>query len=191
MNIRPGASINGGLIRPPLILGHGWVITYRINYRCNYLSNFWSYLVYVIRLYHIVLHWKKNSCFLRNLKPHPISAICKYSVNNDGKKNKNDNGYDVIILVLLRQKTHAVRCGIDCVCNVSFCVCFISKELWDKWSRVRGSLCIFYYFVYHDNVIKCKHFPRNWPFVRGIHRGEFPTQRPVTRIFDVFLSASE
>ena len=25
------------------------------------------------------------------------------------------------------------------------------------------------YFV-HDDVIKWKHFPRNWPFVRGIHR---------------------
>ena len=23
---------------------------------------------------------------------------------------------------------------------------------------------------FHDNVIKCKHFPRYWPFVRGIHR---------------------
>ena len=22
----------------------------------------------------------------------------------------------------------------------------------------------------HDDVIKCKHFSRNWPFVRGIHR---------------------
>ena len=22
----------------------------------------------------------------------------------------------------------------------------------------------------HDDVIKWKHFPRNWPFVRGIHR---------------------
>ena len=32
-------------------------------------------------------------------------------------------------------------------------------------------------------------FPRYWPFVRGIHRGpgEFPTQRPVTRSFDVFF----
>ena len=25
-------------------------------------------------------------------------------------------------------------------------------------------------FVQHDDVIKWKHFPRNWPFVRGIHR---------------------
>ena len=24
--------------------------------------------------------------------------------------------------------------------------------------------------VYHDDVIKWRHFPRNWPFVRGIHR---------------------
>ena len=28
-------------------------------------------------------------------------------------------------------------------------------------------------------------FPRYWPFVRGIHRS--PTQRPVTRSFDVFF----
>ena len=41
----------------------------------------------------------------------------------------------------------------------------------------------------HEDVIKWKHFPRYWPFVRGIHRvtGEFPTQRPVTRSFDVSL----
>ena len=27
-----------------------------------------------------------------------------------------------------------------------------------------------YYIYHHDNVIKWKHFPRYWPFVRGIHR---------------------
>ena len=27
-----------------------------------------------------------------------------------------------------------------------------------------------YSFDLHDDVIKWKHFPRNWPFVRGIHR---------------------
>ena len=32
---------------------------------------------------------------------------------------------------------------------------------------------------------KWKYFPRNWPFVREIHR--FPTQRPVTQSFDVFF----
>ena len=35
----------------------------------------------------------------------------------------------------------------------------------------------------HDDVIKWKHFPRYWPFVRG----EFPTQRPVTLSFDVYF----
>ena len=41
----------------------------------------------------------------------------------------------------------------------------------------------------HDDVLKWKHFPRNWPFVRGNSPvpGEFPTQRPVTRNFDVFF----
>ena len=29
---------------------------------------------------------------------------------------------------------------------------------------------------FHDNVIKWKHFPRYWPFVRGIHR--FPVNSP-------------
>ena len=33
----------------------------------------------------------------------------------------------------------------------------------------------------HDDVIKWKHFPRYWPFARGIHRS------PVTRSFDVIF----
>ena len=28
-------------------------------------------------------------------------------------------------------------------------------------------------FVLHDDIIKWKHFPRNWPFVRGIHRSRW------------------
>ena len=44
----------------------------------------------------------------------------------------------------------------------------------------------------HDDVIKWKHFPRNWPFVREIHRSpvNFPAQRPVTRSFDVIFDLS-
>ena len=35
---------------------------------------------------------------------------------------------------------------------------------------------------------KWKHFPRNWPLCgEFIGPGEFPTQRPVTRSFDVFF----
>ena len=40
----------------------------------------------------------------------------------------------------------------------------------------------------HDDVIKWKHFPRNWPFAgKSPVPGEFPAQRPVTRSFDVFF----
>ena len=40
----------------------------------------------------------------------------------------------------------------------------------------------------HDDAIKWKYFPRNWPFVREFTGpGEFPTQRPVTQSFDVFF----
>ena len=44
-------------------------------------------------------------------------------------------------------------------------------------------------FVMHDDVIKWKHFPRYWLFVRGIRRWpvDSPPQRPVTRRFDVFF----
>ena len=28
----------------------------------------------------------------------------------------------------------------------------------------------FLYYIVHDDVIKSKHFPRHWPFVRGVHR---------------------
>ena len=39
-------------------------------------------------------------------------------------------------------------------------------------------------FHLHHDVIKWKHFPPYWPFVRGIHR----SQRPATRNFDVFFA---
>ena len=35
--------------------------------------------------------------------------------------------------------------------------------LWIFW-------CIQTIVFYHDDVMKWRHFPRNWPFVRGIHR---------------------
>ena len=47
-----------------------------------------------------------------------------------------------------------------------------------KYTCVKGT--------YHDDVIKWKHIPRYWPFVRPVP-GEFPSQRPVTRSFDIFF----
>ena len=34
----------------------------------------------------------------------------------------------------------------------------------------RGSIAMDEFVSHHDDVIKWKHFPRYWPFVRGIHR---------------------
>ena len=41
----------------------------------------------------------------------------------------------------------------------------------------------------HDDVIKWKHFPRNWPFVRGIHRSR--TKASDAELWCFLWSASE
>ena len=50
-------------------------------------------------------------------------------------------------------------------------------------SRLASGVLEPYHHYGHDDVTKWKHFPRYWPFCPG----EFPSQRPVTRSFDVFL----
>ena len=49
------------------------------------------------------------------------------------------------------------------------------------------------YVCLHDAVIKWKHFPRNWPFVRGIHRSPVnsPHKGQWRGALMFFLSASE
>ena len=51
------------------------------------------------------------------------------------------------------------------------------------WADRRCYLAFFQYHPCHNDVIKWKHFPCYWPFVRGIRW----TQRLVTRTFDVFF----
>ena len=51
-----------------------------------------------------------------------------------------------------------------------------SREAWNtpakypKWEYIVDSPNVFIKQSNHDDVIKWKHFPRYWPFVRGIHR---------------------
>ena len=61
--------------------------------------------------------------------------------------------------------------------------CFFVVVVWYYW-YIAANLLLFEnnllinfayiiscnFYTYHDDVIKWKHFPRNWPFVRGIHR---------------------
>ena len=75
----------------------------------------------------------------------------------------------------------------------SFDVLFVVSM--DKWSNkqivgdLRRSFDVTVRHCNYDDVIKWKHFPRYWPFVRGIHRSlvDSPSQRPVTRTFGVFF----
>ena len=43
--------------------------------------------------------------------------------------------------------------------------------------------------LFHDDVIKWKHFLRYWPFVQGLYRSPVnsPAKRSVTRSFDIFF----
>ena len=55
--------------------------------------------------------------------------------------------------------------------------------------QIPYAIWLFSQLIIHEVVIKRKHFPWYWPFVQGIHRStdEFPSQRLVTRIFDVLF----
>ena len=54
-----------------------------------------------------------------------------------------------------------------------------------------GPFAQMYFLLEYGDVIKWKHFPRYWPFVREIHRSlvNFPhKERPVTRSFATFFN---
>ena len=44
------------------------------------------------------------------------------------------------------------------------------------WIQKQVQLLVKVFIIFHDDVIKWKHFPRYWPFVRGIHRS--PVKSP-------------
>ena len=50
------------------------------------------------------------------------------------------------------------------------------EQLSKWWSIMAVKRFILDYQPWHDDVTKWKHFPCNWPFVRGIHR--FPVNSP-------------
>ena len=58
---------------------------------------------------------------------------------------------------------------------------------------IRGCLNIKTVFLGHDDVIKWKHIPRNWPFVRGIHRSRWipHTKASDAELWCFLSSASE
>ena len=56
-------------------------------------------------------------------------------------------------------------------CEIRIFACGEINELsFSNPNRQKGQLCLRHISTTHDDVIKWKHFPRYWPFVRGIHR---------------------
>ena len=49
------------------------------------------------------------------------------------------------------------------------CLSSLKTESWRSTALHKEGAMLGVLILYHDNVIKWKHFPRYWPFVRGIH----------------------
>ena len=47
--------------------------------------------------------------------------------------------------------------------------CEVHRPTMENKTKFLGNVAVMKYEK-HDDVIKWKHFPRYWPFVRGIHR---------------------
>ena len=118
---------------------------------------------------------------------------------------------DFVVIIPIRRKGHSTLIHLSCseVITMKFgirydsCACLIpfngvtlKKNLnydgkkcswhgpqvawwWQRLHLTTGNGCP---SGRHDDVTKWKHFPRYWPIC-----GEFPSQRPVTRAFDVFI----
>ena len=66
-------------------------------------------------------------------------------------------------------------------CSESSIVGYGTGAFWDMWIRsIPASkpwrIWVYICIIQHDDIIKWKHFPLYWPFVRGIHR--WPVNSP-------------
>ena len=91
------------------------------------------------------------------------------------------DNYEIYLLI----ENANISTGLDLPCFKITCntdtffilseVCCLRTEAPTLWRK-------------HDGGVKWKHFPRYWPFCGEFTGpGEIPSQRPVTRSFDVFF----
>ena len=68
-------------------------------------------------------------------------------------------------------------------------VCLASVETGSVWDTNVSRFISHIIWRWHDDVIKWRHFPRYWPFVRGIHRSPVnsPHKGQWRGAFDVFF----
>ena len=95
---------------------------------------------------------------------------------------------DIWNLIQISLKVFIVAVRTHRKVNGNYVIHNILQNIHNNYPKVReGEICDVF-CEYH--VIKWRHFPLYWSFVRGIHRwvtGGFPSPRPVTRSFDVFF----
>ena len=104
-----------------------------------------------------------------------ITFQCTFSHNNIEGLHQNTIMYlsDIWKYIPSRYTVYLVASWPCCYLSSGiFSTCFVYVT-GNRKSNV-GDLRTYAFYAYeeypHDDVIKCKHFPRYWPFVRGIHR---------------------
>ena len=84
------------------------------------------------------------------------------------KTMKRKNTKRINVDIFCRHNLAPLVCSIRChaIFNVHIVYSYIKQPAMYTCIWMMMSLIVWV----HDDVIKWKHFPRNWPFVRGIHR---------------------
>ena len=146
--------------------------------------------------YHLLFSWRKFALCIQSL-------LCMLFLFGWPPYQRSD-------MILMEVSQHAY----DMIHYISglfgyFCVCEIYVNLiWYLYLFMLNKFCLslslslitsivttYWQSVVnvHDDVIKWKHFPRNWPYVRGIHRSRWiPHTKAIDAEFWCFLwSASE
>ena len=105
-----------------------------------------------------VVTWKH----FRNYRPF-VSWIYLHPVNFPDEKPVIRSFYVSVVVIIPERllNKHVLWVG-DLRCRM-WCCCNGDAILYE-------SLRLYRSVKIHDDVIKWKHFPRHWPFVRGIHR---------------------
>ena len=136
----------------------------------------------------------------RQSKKQTFFSFCKINATDFGTKNEishkliyhymTSNGYIIMIIV----DSCIIWFHLDCITQLKKSYYIATNVSSRKGATTFGDLpdCLFS-FHNHEDVIKWKHFPRYWPFVRGIHRSRWipRTKASDAELWCVLSSASE
>ena len=128
------------------------------------------------------LWWHHNDCvpWITVAMPHHL-CICAMIVGlfpyrpNLQRDNEQIMSQILKICVAITSKTNYHIRPQFCTCHDSLPVLIWCVLIWWLRSSLKASDFSQYFNLwahktFHDDVIEWKHFPRYWPFVRGIHR---------------------